>query len=279
MQTFHDFARLLEIKRYAPNTINSYHGSLIAFQKYIGNKPLQELSTYKLLHEIGEVVLHKKLAYTTHKQLIGALKLYLMEIHNREIDFSTVYPKTQPRPLPVVLSLQEVKKVLDASTNLKHKCMLTMVYALGLRSGELINLKITDIDKTRRQIHLKNAKGGKDRILPYPDSMRELLKAYYLEFKPQTYLFNGQNAPQYAPESLRQVFIKACVKARIKKTVTLHSLRHAYATHLMDAGTDVRVIKELLGHNNIKTTLIYTHVTQRTLDKVPSPLDFLTALN
>ncbi|PQJ33007.1 integrase [Nonlabens arenilitoris] len=276
MQTFYDFKKLLTIKRYAHNTIESYAGHLIAFQKFLGmDRPLDGLDNYQVNDAISKVVPHKNLALGTQKQLIGAIKLYFKEMHNREYDFSKVYPRSTPQPLPTVLSTVEVKAILNSCVNKKHKAMLAFIYGLGLRSGELIALKITDIDKQRQQVHIKNSKNGKDRVLPLPASLKPVLKAYYLEYKPKEYLFEGQNKPQYSPQSLRKVFHIACKKANIKKYVTLHSLRHAYATHLMDSGTDVRIIKELLGHTNLKTTLIYTHVTTRTMQNVASPLDFL----
>lgn len=276
MQTFGDFQKLLEIKKYAPNTINTYLGLLIAFQKFAGNNnPIDLMENHELVVNISKVVKAKKLAISTHKQLIAALNLYFKEMHRVTWDFNNVYPRARPKPLPVVLALEDVKKILNANDNLKHRAMLTLVYALGLRSGELINLKITDLDKHRNQIHIRDGKNNKDRYLPFPDSLKPMLRDYYKAYLPKTYLFEGQNKPQYHAQSLRKVFHKACKTARIKKKVTLHSLRHAYATHLMDAGTDVRVIKELLGHSNLKTTMIYTHVTTRNLDKIPSPIDFL----
>ncbi|WP_438961238.1 tyrosine-type recombinase/integrase [Nonlabens sp.] len=276
MQTFGDFEKLLEIKKYAPNTIKTYIGLLIAFQKFVGiNSPIDLMENHELVEAISKVVKEKKLSISTHKQLIAALNLYFKEMHRVTWDFNNVYPRAKPKPLPVVLALEDVKKILNASNNLKHRAMLTLVYALGLRSGELINLKITDLDKHRNHIHIRDGKNNKDRYVPFPDSLKPMLRDYYKAYLPKVYLFEGQNKPQYHAQSLRKVFHKACKTARIKKKVTLHSLRHAYATHLMDAGTDVRVIKELLGHSNLKTTMIYTHVTTRNLDKIPSPIDFL----
>ncbi len=286
MQTFTSFKRLLQIKRYSPATIKTYAGLLAVFQAFVGSeKPIQELDTSTLLHQVLRIVEAKKYTYSSHKQLISALALFLKEIHQRSVDFKPVYPTRRPQPLPEILSTQEVKAILSACNNLKHQAMLTLVYALGLRSGELIHLKITDIDGQRKVIHLKSAKGNKHRMLPLHDNLRDLLRAYYIKYQPQEYLFNGQyhagikNAGKspltYSPQSLRKVFGSACQKAGIRKKVTLHSLRHAYATHLLEAGTDIRVIQKLLGHNSIRTTQIYTHVTQHNLMKVPNPLNFL----
>ncbi|WP_241234614.1 tyrosine-type recombinase/integrase [Nonlabens ponticola] len=266
----------MTIKRYAPNTIDSYRGLLIAFQKFLGHDhPIDELQDRQIKEAVSEVVVAKSLAVATQKQLLSALKLYFKEMHRRDLDFYSVYPRVKPRPIPVILSTQEVGAILSHTKNLKHKAMLTLIYALGLRSGELINLKISDIDKHRKLVHIKSSKNKKDRIIPFPDGLGELLNKYYKEYQPTEFLFNGQSTNQYHAQSLRKVFHKSCKLAGINKKVTLHSLRHAYATHLMDAGTDLRVIKELLGHNSIKTTLIYTHVTNKTLQHLPNPLDFI----
>jgi len=274
--TFLNFQKILEIKRYSSNSIKTYLGLLKSFHKFIGFQlDMEQLENKELLAFIIEVVKEKQLAYTTHKQLCAALKLFYKEMYSREINFLPVYPTRRPQPLPNIISSKEVKAILNSHNNLKHKTMLTVVYALGLRSGEIINIKITDIDGDRNQIHIRSSKGKKDRVLPLPKSLKGILRTYYNEYKPKVYLFCGQKGQQYSPESLRKVFKMAVKKANIKKQITLHSLRHAYATHLMDRGTDVRIIKELLGHSSIKTTLIYTHVTQKTLENVPSPLDFL----
>ena len=276
MQTFTPFERLLAIKRYSPATIRTYLGLLTSFQSFVGSElPIQDLDTTTLLNHVLRIVEAKKYTYSSHKQLISAIALFLKEIHRRAVDFRPVYPTRRPQPLPEILSLGEVKDLLSASNNLKHRAMLTSVYALGLRSGELIHLKINDIDGERKTVHLKGAKGKKDRVLPLPDTLRDLLREYYLKYQPQEYLFNGQKHTTYSPQSLRKVFAAACQQAGIRKKVTLHSLRHAYATHLLEAGIDVRVIQQLLGHNSIRTTMMYTHVTANNLLKVPSPLDFL----
>ena len=276
MSTFLGFQQLLTIKRYSTNTIEPYIGLLINFQKFIGHeKPLQEIEPNLIIDIFKKFMLQSAYSQSSQKQLTSALKLYFSEMRGATLDFSSVATRTAQRSLPQILSLQEVKRILDALDNEKHRAMLTTIYALGLRSGELINLKVTSVDGDRNQISIQMAKGRKDRVLPFPEKLKTVLRSYLKKYKPTDYLFEGQRKDAYTPSSLRAVFNKACKEAGIKKNVTLHSLRHSYATHLMDAGTDVRIIKELLGHNSIKTTLIYTHVTQRSLDKVPSPLDFL----
>ena len=275
MERFKDFKQLLQIKRYSKNTIASYLGLLQSFDQYIGDdQEIHRLDNKFLLQKIREVIIDKKYAYTTQKQLLSVLSLYLRELYANAVDFDTLRPKKPQRILPDIFSLQEVKRILDRTANLKHKAMLTTIYALGLRSGELIDLKIAHLDGERDRITIKAAKGKRDRQLPFPETLKELLCGYYKEYKPTVYLFEGQKG-QYSPASLRAVFSNACKRANITKEVTLHSLRHAYATHLLEAGTDLRLIQELLGHNSIKTTMLYTHVSNRSLLQVKSPLEFL----
>ncbi|SCY07409.1 Site-specific recombinase XerD [Nonlabens sp. Hel1_33_55] len=276
MQTFYDFAEILAIKRYSPNTVTAYVGLLISLHKFMNpHTPLQEYDDFQINKKIIEFIKARGIAPATQRQIIAALRLYYREMCGREINLDQVTPATRSSKLPVILNTSEIKAILQSPKNLKHKAMLYTVYGLGLRSGELIHLKITDFDKKRKSIHLKNAKGGKDRIIPYPDSLKPILTQYYQEYQPSTYVFPGQKGQRYSAQSLRKVFQNACKTAGIHKTVTLHSLRHAYATHLMDSGTDLRMIQKLLGHKDIKTTLIYTHVTQRSMQQVRSPLDFL----
>lgn len=276
MQTFSGFKTLLKIKRYSNHTINTYIGLLLTFQKFVGMEvAIEKLPKNELFNYIVRIVASKKYAYASHKQLVSAIKLYLSEIYSVQLDFSPVYPTQKPQSLPVIISTQEIKKVLESIDNIKHKTMITTIYALGLRSGELINLKITDIDGNRKTVHIRGGKGNKDRILYLPEKLQLLLRRYYKEYKPVNYLFNGQQKEKYSTESLRKVFKKALRKANISKTITVHGLRHAYATHLLEAGTDIRIIQKLLGHNSIKTTTIYTYVANNSLSKVPSPLDFL----
>lgn len=276
MESFADFKKLLIIKRYSPNTIDSYIGLLQSFDHYLGDAlDIHRLDSKYLLQKIRDIVIDKNYAYTTQKQLLSALKLYMLEIHNTIVDLDTVRPKSPQRVLPEILSATEVKMLLDLTKNIKHKAMLTTIYALGLRSGELINLKISHMDGDRNMIFIGEGKGKKDRVLPFPESLKPFLREYFRKYRPKVYLFEGQKGGQYTPASLRSVFNQAIKRAEILKRVTLHGLRHAYATHLLESGTDLRRIQELLGHKNIKTTMIYTHVSQRNILDTKSPLDFL----
>lgn len=275
MNTFKDFQKLLEIKRYSPNTVKTYVGLLTVFDRYIGSEhEIHRLDNKFLLQKIREIIIDKNYAYTTQKQLLSVLSLYMKEIHNSHLDLDTLRPRKPQRVLPEILSLKEVQLLLERTENLKHRAMLTTIYALGLRSGELINLKIGDLDGDRKMVFIKRAKGKRDRYLPFPDSLRKVLLEYYKEYRPKIYLFEGRDG-KYTAGSLRMVFNAAVKRANIRKHVTVHSLRHSYATHLLEAGTDIRIIQELLGHNALKTTMLYTHVSNNTIQGARSPLDFL----
>ena len=151
--------------------------------------------------------------------------------------------------------------------------MLSVIYSCGLRMGELINLRIRDVDSKRMVIHIKKAKGDKDRVVPLSESTLDILRTYYLEYKPEEYLFNGDGAVQYSRSSLQSVFRQAISRSGIKKKCTLHTLRHSFATHLLEAGVNLRYIQELLGHNSPKTTMIYTHVSSEASRKIESPIE------
>jgi integrase/recombinase XerD len=187
-----------------------------------------------------------------------------------------IYRPKQQKLLPNVLSKEEVKMILNAHYNLKHKAMLSLIYSCGLRCGELLNLEPAHIDSKRKVIIIKQAKGRKDRIAPLSEKIIEMLREYFIACKPEKYLFEGQKkGSKYDARSLQSVLKQALEKCKIKKPVTLHWLRHSYATHLLESGTDLRYIQEILGHTSSRTTEIYTHVSNREIQRIQSPFDSL----
>ena len=181
----------------------------------------------------------------------------------------------QEKKLPKVVSKEQVAAILKAPVNLKHRCLLQLLYSGGLRIGEVINLKLTDVQSQRRLLLIRGGKGYKDRTTLLSPRLLEELRAYYKVYKPKVWLFEGQDGGAYSVESIRNVFRAAKKKAGIKQAATPHSLRHSFATHLLEGGTDLWYIQALLGQNSSKTTQIYTHITQHGLDKIISPLDGL----
>jgi integrase/recombinase XerD len=190
-----------------------------------------------------------------------------------EVDFIQ-RPRREKR-LPNVLSKNEVKSILEAPTNLKHRAMLSLIYACGLRRSELLSLTKFDIDSKRMVVIIRMAKGKKDRIVPLSPKILSLLRDYYKSYNPKEFLFEGQGGGKYSEKSLENVFKQSLLKANNKKPVTLHWLRHSYATHLLESGTDLRYIQDLLGHKSSKTTEIYTHVSTKSIEHIKSPFDDL----
>lgn len=191
-----------------------------------------------------------------------------------EVDFIQ-RPRREKR-LPNVLSKEEVKSILEAPTNLKHRAMLSLIYACGLRRSELLNLTLKDVLSDRNLLFIQQSKGKKDRVVPIGNKLIEMLRDYYKAYKPKTWLFEGQIPnSKYSEKSLENVLKQSLVKTKIKKKVSLHWLRHSYATHLLENGTDLRYIQELLGHSSSRTTEIYTHVSTQNLQQIRSPFDDL----
>jgi integrase/recombinase XerD len=207
---------------------------------------------------------------------VNAIKLFFRSVRNTKIDFEKIHRPKREKLLPNVLSKEEVKAILNALGNVKHKAMLSLIYSCGLRRSELLNLKPADVDSKRGILIIRQAKGRKDRIAPLSAKIIEMLRDYYKAYKPKVWLFEGQyEGEQYSEKSLHSVLKQALVKTGINKPVTLHWLRHSYATHLLESGTDLRYIQEILGHKSSKTTEIYTHVSTQSLQKIKSPFDDL----
>jgi integrase/recombinase XerD len=202
--------------------------------------------------------------------------LFFGKVEKRNISIDQIQRPRSESKLPNILSKQEVKMILESLQNIKHKTMLSMIYACGLRRGELLKLKPQDILSERMLLHIKQAKGKKDRIVPLSEKLLEMLRAYYKSYKPSVWLFEGQKAGEaYSERSLELVFKNALKQSGSIKPATLHWLRHSYATHLLESGTDLRFIQELLGHKSSKTTEIYTHVSTQSIQKIKSPFDDL----
>jgi site-specific recombinase XerD len=217
----------------------------------------------------------RKISISYQNQSINAIKFYYEQVLGRPVRTYYIQRPKKERTLPNVLSEQEVIRILKCTDNLKHKAILSLIYSAGLRLGELINLTIYDIASDRNIIIVRQAKGKKDRTSVLSKKVLQLLREYYKKYKPRKWLFEGQFGEQYSSTSVQKVFRMAKQKAGIKKKATIHTLRHSFATHLLERGTDLRYIQSLLGHQSSKTTEIYTHITKRGLDKITSPLDNL----
>jgi len=271
-----EFKKHLSSKRYSENTIKTYSDALSSFLRYFHSKPIAEIENEDLIHFNNEYIIAQGLSSSFQNQIVNAVKLFFSVRQAKKLDPELVHRPRREKSLPNVLSKEEVKAILEAPTNLKHRAMLSLIYACGLRRSELLNLTFKDIHSERNLLLIKQSKGKKDRVVPISNKIIELLRAYYKAYKPKTWLFEGQNENEkYSERSIQLVLTQAVKKAKIEKPVTLHWLRHSYATHLLESGTDLRYIQELLGHSSSKTTEIYTHVSTRNLQQIRSPFDDL----
>ncbi|KOF03339.1 hypothetical protein OB69_06960 [Roseivirga seohaensis subsp. aquiponti] len=263
----------LERKRYSPNTISTYISLFEQFLNHFPQVSPETLSDDHVAKFQTYLVNTKKVSISTQNQYINSIKFYFEKVLGREKGYYHIDRPIQEFKLPKVLTEKEVIALLKTVTNLKHKAMLFIVYSSGLRAGELINLRISDIDGEQMRVFIRGGKGKKDRVSILSVKALETLRIYFKEFRPKEYLFEGQNGGRYTTSSLRKVFYTALVKSKIRKKVTLHSLRHSFATHLLEKGVDIRYIQILLGHNSSKTTEVYTHITHKGWKKIKSPLD------
>jgi len=271
-----EFKDWLMSKRYSESTISTYTDAIKTFLRYYSYKSVAEITNIDVIAFNKDYILANNYSASFQDQVIGAIKLFYKTVEHKTIDLGALCRPKRTKRIPNVLSKEEVKAILAAGRNLKHKAMLSLIYSCGLRSGELLKLEHKHVDVTRHLLIIKGVKGKKDRVSPLSQKTIDLLRAYLTACAPVRYLFEGIKAGEpYDGRSLQQV-IRQCVKrAEINKPVTLHWLRHSYATHLLENGTDIRYIQEILGHKNSKTTEIYTHVSNKSLQQIRSPFDFL----
>lgn len=267
-----EYLQKLELRKYAINTVKTY---VVCFERFLNehkNLELTEISEQEIrlylqkLHQEG-----KSNSYIN--QAVNSIKFYfevVLEMPNR---FYSIERPRKKEPLPKVLSKEEIKAMITCTGNIKHRCIISLLYSAGLRRSELINLKLTDIDSKRMLIRVEGAKGGKDRVTLLSESLLKELREYFKQSKPKKWLIEGAKGNQYSGTSLSNIITRAAKWAKISKRVTPHMLRHSFATHLMEDGVDLRYIQALLGHSSSKTTEIYTHVAMNSFKKIKNPLD------
>lgn len=268
----------LFVRGYSSSTIKSYYSMMGRFIKSLAlqdEEELKQLGEEQINAYHSRWLAKEEVSYSTINQSVSAIRFYLDKVLKRPVENLELVRAKKERQLPKVMAREEVAALLNACANLKHHTMLSLLYAAGLRSGELIKLKLTDLDWDRRQIRIRKAKGKKERVTLLSDKLAALLKSYMEQYHPHDWLFTGQYGGAYTVSSLRKVMEKALKAASIDKPYTLHCLRHSFATHLLEAGTDLRYIQNLLGHESSITTEIYTHVSSSALQSIESPLDKL----
>ena len=277
MGKLHDRMREdLLLKAYSPHTQSAYLRCARHFARHYMRSP-EEMGEQEIRDFLLHLVRDRKVSPATLGMYVNAIKfLYNITLKRPEEVKGISHPK-RPKTLPVILSPQEVLRVFAAVRSVKHKAIMATAYAAGLRISEVCGLRIADIDSQRRRIHVRSGKGKKDRYVMLGESLLALLRQYYQKVRPKgEYLFPGYKPHRpICTTAVNQVLRKVIRETSLAKRVTMHTLRHCFATHLLEAGTDIRILQVLLGHSSIRTTLRYTHITDRLIQKLVSPLDMI----
>ena len=266
------FLEKLELKQYANNTVKTYVSCFERFINFYNDRDLDQIDENDVRNYL-KLLTQNNWSISYINQSINSIKFYYEVVLGMPNRFYEIERPRKKRKLPEILSKDEIKEIINATNNLKHRCILSILYSSGLRRSELLNLKLSDIDSKRMLIKVNDAKGNKDRYTLLSKSALVDLRKYYLQYKPSNYLFEGQKKEKYSVTSIVKILASAVYKTGIKKHVTPHTLRHSFATHLLENGTDLRYIQLLLGHNSTKTTEIYTHVATNTFNSIKNPLD------
>lgn len=266
------YLQKLELRKYANSTVKIYIGCFEKFINYYHKKELITIDENDVRRYLQELVRLKK-SDSYLNLMINSIKFYyeiVMEMPNR---FYMVERPRKQEKLPEVLSKKEIIQMISITSNIKHKCILSLLYSSGLRRGELINLKIKHIESNRMALKVVNGKGGKDRYTILGTQMLIILRNYFIAYRPSIYLFEGRKGEKYSESSVVNIVKRAAKLSKIEKRVTPHTLRHSFATHLLEQGTDLRYIQTLLGHSSTKTTEIYTHVAVKDYSSIQNLLD------
>lgn len=264
----------LRLQRYSYNTVKTYKGFFAQFLTFFADQHPEGLEKKDIMKFLLESSEKKRWSNSTQNQAVNAIKFYYEKVLGRKRSYYELRPRKENK-LPGVFSEEEVTKLLNGIANLKHKTILTLIYSAGLRIGESIQLRKEDIDFDRSTVFVRSGKGKKDRYSVLSDKMKVVLMNYINQFRPEYWLFEGQEGGQYSTRSIQHIFRRAVKKAGVNPFATVHTLRHSFATHLLERGMDLRFIQELLGHSSSRTTEIYTHITLKSREKFCSPLDFL----
>ncbi len=267
---------MLMLKAYSPNTIRSYCNEFHQLLRLLGNRVVNDLTKEQIMSYLLWLLKNQGYSEVSVHTAVNVIKFYFEKVLGRQKEFYDLPRPKKPFKFPSILAEEEIIKLIQQLPNLKHKAILMTGYAAGLRVSEIIHLQIRDIDSMRMMIHIHAAKGKKDRMVPLSKKLLQTLREYYLLYKPKQYIFENPAGGMYSVRSAQQILHNAKVQAGITKKGSIHMLRHSYATHLMEGGTDIRIIQELLGHNSIRTTMLYTHVSKKDLGRIESPLDKLS---
>lgn len=266
------YSEELERKGYRNESIKNYVSCVSKFLYHfntIATKP-SEVNEQNIKDFLRQFKSHN-----TQRAYHSAIKCFYKYVCRQPNKFRYIEYCKRDRRLPIVLSVQEMQKIIFSASNIKHKSILCLMYSTGMRVGEVINLKISDIDSQRMVIHVRDAKGGKDRQVTLDPTLLQLLRIYFKRYKPKEYLFNGQFDLKYSERSIAQFLKRYAEIAGVNRRVHPHLIRHCYATHLVEAGTDMSILQKLLGHSSIKTTQLYGHISHNLISNIKTPLQFI----
>jgi integrase/recombinase XerD len=263
----------LELKNYSPKTVSCYLHWMLQFVRHNGRSPV-EMGDEEIRDYLHHLIKVKEVSQSSINQAYSAMKFFYATTLEREWNCTKIPRIKNSKKLPVVLAMEEVEALLGCIDNLKHRAILMTIYSGGLRIGEATRLKISHLDSKRMTIRVENGKGSKDRYTLLGHRTLALLRDYWRAYRPEEWLFPGANpAEPISPASVRMVFKRALQKAGIGKNATVHTLRHSFATHLLESGTDLYYIQRLLGHTTAKTTSVYLHIAEKDIARVRSPID------
>ena len=268
-----EYLDLLIRRRYSENTIKVYRSLFKEFIQYYSDIKPEDITEDEIRKYQDYLVKKRKISTSTQNQAINAIKFYFEKVLGREKGDFYIERPIREKKLPEVISERELLKILRVTNNIKHKTIITLLYSSGIRRGELINLRIKDLDFDKKIIFVRGGKGKKDRTTILADNTILVLNKYFKMYKPSYWLIEGVRRKQYSPTSIGSILKKASIKAGLNKIVRPHMLRHSFATHMLEQGVGLRYIQTLLGHGSPKTTQIYTHVTSYSLAKIKSPFD------
>lgn len=268
------FQKWLQTHRYTDSTVNTYSKLVEFFLKYLQKRAITAITSRTVEQFNYEFIVAPQKSISYQNQAINAIKQYLI-YKQISIDVNDIERPRKEKKLPIVLSMEEVKRLLEAAASLKHRALLSLIYSGGFRISEVLNLKLADIDSDRMLIHVRNAKGRKDRYTLLSKKALLLLREYYVVYQPKIFLFEGYGGARYSARAAQSVLHTSAARAGISKSISLHTLRHSFATHLLEHGTDIRYIQDLLGHSSPKTTMIYTHISDSSVQNIRNPLDMI----
>jgi integrase/recombinase XerD len=263
-----EFSNEMKRKGYREQSVKNYLSCVEKFLHHFKDKPQP-----KAINEADiKAYLGSYTEHNTQRSVHSAIKCFYHYVVKQPDKFKYIEYCKRSRKLPIVFSVEEIQKLFTACKNIKHKAIMALMYSTGLRVGEVINLKIKNIDSSRMVINILDAKGGKDRQVMLNQNLLDMLRKYFLEYKPKEYLFNGQNSLQYSERSIAQFLKHYAEKAGLNKRIYPHLIRHCSFTHLVEAGTDINLIQRLAGHQSVKTTNLYIQTSHALISKIQSPL-------